>query len=214
MIKYVITYTISFYIIINNLLRQIINISKPSFKRLPSDLESNFTFSCSIDDNIKSIKNSICSTEFSINLSQDRKEKSSINSTTKKNTSRNSVIDLTAEDEDSDATLRSEDSHEQNLQKSAYEFQPKILSNENQSNVLNQGNNRNLIDAKIDNLNHDDSVTHQKRKRKNAVDQVNVNPKMTEEDKLAAKRVKEAEKLEKVFIRFYKKKEENFIILN
>jgi hypothetical protein len=35
------------------------------------------------------------------------------------------------------------------------------------------------------------------------VDQANVNPKMTEEDKLAAKKIKEAEKLEKVlFILF------------
>ncbi|CAG8435963.1 uncharacterized protein OCT59_010764 [Rhizophagus irregularis] len=174
---------------------------KPSFKRLPSDLESNFIFSCSIDDNIKPIKNSTCSTGFSKNLShiQDRKEKSSINLTTKKNTNRNSIIDLTAEDEDSDATLRSEDSHEQNLQKPAYEFQPKIISNEHQSNVLklNQGENKNLIETTIDNLNYDDSVTHQKRKRKDVVGQANVNPKMTEEDKLAAKKIKEAEKLEK-----------------
>lgn len=127
--------------------------------------------------------------------------------TTKKNTNRNSIIDLTAEDEDSDATLRSEDSHEQNLQKPAYEFQPKIISNEHQSNVLklNQGENKNFIETTIDNLNYDDSVTHQKRKRKNVVDQANVNPKMTEEDKLAAKKIKEAEKLEKVlFILFLK----------
>lgn len=171
-------------------------------------MESNFTFSCSIDDNIKQTKNSTCSTEFSTNLShiQDRKEKSSINLTTKKKTNRNSIIDLTAEDEDSDATLKSEDSHEQNLQKSACEFQPKILSNEHQPNVLNQGNGKNIIEATIDNLNYDDYVTHQKRKRKNAVDQAIVNPKMTEEDKIAAKRVKEAEKLEKVFIRLLSKK--------
>lgn len=112
---------------------------------------------------------------------------------------------MTAEDEDSDATLKSEDSHEQNLQKSAYEFQPKIISNEHQSNVLklNQGGDKDLIETTIDNLNYDDSVTHQKRKRKNVVDQTNVNPKMTEDDKLVSKKIKEAEKLEKVlFILF------------
>src|SRR5581483_7616287 len=100
----------------------IINIFKPNLTRFPSDLVSNFTFSCSIDDEIKTIKNS---TEFSTNPShiiQDRNEKPSTNLTMKKNTDINSIretIDLTADDEDSDATLKSEDSSHEPKKKSA-----------------------------------------------------------------------------------------------